>query len=486
MATGARYESDVESVRPIAALSLFYISFLVTEYLFDGRAAAFVLPDEVALVESLAVGMSTAGFLLYALARERRSRAFGPLLHVTGFLSALGTLAVALAPTAPMLYFAGFLTMLLMGFAGAAAHEALARRFAAGPGIARVIGAAYGAAIVVQCIFQAVATSPTMLALLVLVPAVVTPVLADSCLFEDGLALLNPAAAGERHLSVATGDAQSPELRRRTILLIALVALMTCIFSTLNVNLTSAHAAGRIDLGAWTRLFLAASSVAAGDVLDRVEHRWEPALMACVTTLTSFSIFAMLQGASVMLAAVVFYLGSGFFVVFFTSSFMLVARESERYALWSGMGRVVNNVASLVVAAPALALVSLPSAALAETAVVMLILAVMLAVTFLMLLGAGPEPAGPPMSLALGLASLEAASAADRLSAFADEYGLTDREAEVLDVLANGNMNVQDVAPYLGISRTALYRFIENMNAKTGTENRRDLISFYFGWQQDN
>ena len=55
--------------------------------------------------------------------------------------------------------------------------------------------------------------------------------------------------------------------------------------------------------------------------------------MAVVTTLASFAVFAVLQGAPWALASAVYYLGSGFFVVFYTSAFMLVARESGCYAL---------------------------------------------------------------------------------------------------------------------------------------------------------
>ena len=116
--------------------------------------------------------------------------------------------------------------------------------------------------------------------------------------------------------------------------------------------------------------------------------------MAVVTTLASFAVFAVLQGAPWALASAVYYLGSGFFVVFYTSAFMLVARESGCYALWSGMGGALNSAVSLLVTAPALALVSERSA-LAETAVILAILAAMLAVTFLVILGPRPEPALP-------------------------------------------------------------------------------------------
>lgn len=462
------FEGGFASVRPIASLSLFYITFLSMEHLFDERACAYLPPDAVAYAENVAAAASLVGFLLYALARMRVERA-ASLLHAAGTLAAVGVLVTSFAPSPLSLFVSGLVTMLLIGFCGASAHEALARRFADGTGIARVIGAAYGAGVVVQCLFQTAASAPLALAFLLVVPAAATPLLASRCLAEDGVGLEEPPAAGGRGRPT-----------RGVALLATLVALTTFVFSTLDVNLTSARADGLVDLGAWTRLFLALSAVVAGEVTDRLDHRWEPGLMAVVTTLTSFAIFAVLMGAPWILATVVFYLGSGFFLVFYTSAFMLVARESGHYALWSGMGDAINSACSLLVAAPALALVS-EQRALTETAVILAILAAMLAVTFLVILGPRPEPALPTFDQ--DDAPEPALPTSDeRLVAFASEFRLTEREAEVLQAMVTSRQSVQELARSLCLSRTAFYRHVASMNGKTGTANRVELMHFFFDW----
>ena len=255
---------------------------------------------------------------------------------------------------------------------------------------------------------------------------------------------------------------------------------MTCVFSTVDVNLTSAQADGLADLGAWARLFLAISALVAGEVTDRLDHRWEPGLMAVVTTLASFAVFAVMQGAPWALSSAVYYPGSGFFVVFYTSAFMLVARESGCYALWSGMGGALNSAVSLLMAAPALALVSERSA-LAETAVILAILAAMLAVTFLVILGPRPEPALPLFD-EKDAPVLAAPTSDERLAAFALEFALTERETEVLQAMVTSRQSVQDLARTLCLSRTAFYRHVASMNAKTGTANRVELMHFFFDW----
>ena len=464
----ARLEDGFASMRPIVSLSLFYVLFLSMESLLDERAAAFLPPDAVAFAESVAAAASLVGFLLYALVRMRVP-GFASLIYASGTLSAVGLLATSLVPGAPSLLASGLATMLFVGFAGAAAHEALARRFADGPEIARAVGGAYAAGIVVQCLLMAVAPTPVVLVLLLAAPAAAMPVLAARCLEDDGVGLEGPPAPSGQGRPV-----------RGVALLALLIALMTCVFSTVDVNLTSAQADGLADLGAWTRLFLAISALVAGEVTDRLDHRWEPGLMAVVTTLASFAVFAVLQGAPWALASAVYYLGSGFFVVFYTSAFMLVARESGCYALWSGMGGALNSAVSLLVTAPALALVSERSA-LAETAVILAILAAMLAVTFLVILGPRPEPALPLFD-EKDAPVLAAPTSDERLAAFALEFALTERETEVLQAMVTSRQSVQDLARTLCLSRTAFYRHVASMNAKTGTANRVELMHFFFDW----
>ena len=53
-----------------------------------------------------------------------------------------------------------------------------------------------------------------------------------------------------------------------SILMILLVALMTCMFSTLDNAVTLVHAGGATDIGQWPRILLALSGLAAGFIFD--------------------------------------------------------------------------------------------------------------------------------------------------------------------------------------------------------------------------
>lgn len=216
-------------------------------------------------------------------------------------------------------------------------------------------------------------------------------------------------------------------MTRALPILAAIVAPMTRIFSTLNVTLTGMHAAGQVDLGSWPRLLLAASALASGFALDRLSRRYAPVAMALVSTLSCFAIFSAVSGGPALMCAAVFYLGSGAFVVFFTSAFMLAGRASSPSGLWPSAGRVVNNVVSLAVAAPALALVTRANS-LAISAVVLVVLA----------------------------------------------------------ALTTSDSSMQDLARQLFMSRTALYRHISSMCGRVGVDNRQALLLCYFSWRPED
>lgn len=69
---------------PMAALTFFYLAFLGVEYLFDEKVALLAGAGSVAMAESVVVGISVAGFLLYPPALRFSERRIKPLLLVAG------------------------------------------------------------------------------------------------------------------------------------------------------------------------------------------------------------------------------------------------------------------------------------------------------------------------------------------------------------------------------------------------------------------
>lgn len=73
--------------------------------------------------------------------------------------------------------------------------------------------------------------------------------------------------------------------------------------------------------------------------------------------LGTVSALAIQTSSEVLLGLIIFYLSSGFFVVFFTSSFLRIAMRCANPSLWAGMGRAANNACAALVAMPSMALI---------------------------------------------------------------------------------------------------------------------------------
>ena len=179
------------------------------------------------------------------------------------------------------------------------------------------------------------------------------------------LALLLKAERLCRQENAEAEELQSPAIEddgkgtRKKIaaggLLALLVILMACIFSTLD-NAVTMHHAGGTDIGQWPRLLLAVSGLSAGFLFDIRKRKFMTMMMYCVMLMSVICVVVLNVGGPFLIGLIVFYLSAGFFVVFFTTSFLDFARHMPTPALWAGMGRAMNNVSAALLANASVAL----------------------------------------------------------------------------------------------------------------------------------
>lgn len=211
--------------------------------------------------------------------------------------------------------------------------------------------------------------------------------------------------------------------------------------------------------------------------------------------LGTVSALAIQTGSEVLLGLVIFYLSSGFFVVFFTSSFLRIAMRCANPSLWAGMGRAANNACA--------ALVAMPSIALISSGDIMLISSITIALAMVTLLVAHAlenvrRTARHKAEIeAIKLAELTAAQAqtakpqeepeakapADKsapekhLAAFSERYSLTPRERDVLSAVCSSEETLQCIADDMGISLRALQKHLTSIYRKSDTQSRAGLCS---------
>ena len=466
------FSVDRKSFQSLSALALFTFAFLGSEFFFDSRIGLLISAEGVVGAQAMILGASVVGFLSYApiskLAGGRRAlRA----VEAVGAIAALVTIAAA--ESALAMQIAGCITFFLLGSLGAEAHWSMARAFEGSPSLAKGAGAAYAAGILLQFLSNQ------------FVPAS----MADAAVLCVGVAALAVfAAAGECNDETA-GQAAADSSQQsapggaktaiRAVWLLALVVLLACMFSTLDNVVTLANAQGSISVETWPRLFLAASGLAAGVLFDIRERRYTGFIMFAVTVLSTISILAVEAGASPVIGLIVFYVSSGFFVTFFTTTFLQLAPRMHTPQLWAGMGRAANNLCAFTVSGVSM---MLTQSGIAAVMIASLILFVLVSVAFV---GAGlfrlPSTVGEREAIQAGLAAAAAPTLEEVQAEFISRSGLTPREEEVLRAVTADERPLKQVADDLGISLRMVQRHLTSIYSKTDTQTRAGLTRAFFG-----
>ena len=493
------FSVDRQSFQSLSALALFTFAFLGSEFFFDSQIGLLISAEGVVGAQAMILGASVVGFLAYApiskLAGGRRAlRA----VEAVGAIAALVTITVA--ESALAMQITGCIAFFLLGSLGAEAHWSMARAFEGSPSLAKGAGAAYAAGILLQFLSNQ------------FVPAG----MADAAVLCVGVAALAVfAAAGERDGESAgqkcdktpgehAGGPVAPESSGRitrpeqadagssrqaapdsvktatcAVWLLALVVLLACMFSTLDNVVTLANAQGSISVETWPRLFLAASGLAAGALFDIRERRYMGFIMFAVTVLSTISILAVEAGASPVIGLIVFYLSSGFFVTFFTTTFLQLAPHMRTPQLWAGMGRAANNLCAFTVSGVSM---MLTQSGIAAVMIASLILFVLVSVAFV---GAGlfrlPSTVGEREAIKAGLAAAAAPTLEEMQAEFISRSGLTPREEEVLRAVTADERPLKQVADDLGISLRMVQRHLTSIYSKTDTQTRAGLTRAFFG-----
>lgn len=466
------FSVDKQSLQSLSALALFTFAFLGSEFFFDSRIGLLISAEGVVGAQAMILGASVVGFLAYApiskLAGGRRAlRA----VEAVGAIAALVTIAVA--ESALAMQIAGCITFFLLGSLGAEAHWSMARAFEGSPSLAKGAGAAYAAGILLQFLSNQ------------FVPAG----MADAAVLCVGVAALAVFAAAGEHDGESAGQAAADSSQQitpggaktaiRAVWLLALVVLLACMFSTLDNVVTLANAQGSISVETWPRLFLAASGLAAGVLFDIRERRYMGFIMFAVTVLSTISILAVEAGASPVIGLIVFYVSSGFFVTFFTTTFLQLAPRMRTPQLWAGMGRAANNLCAFTVSGVSM---MLTQSGIAAVMIASLILFVLVSVAFV---GAGlfrlPSTVGEREAIQAGLAAAAAPTPEEVQTEFISRSGLTPREEEVLRAVTADERPLKQVADDLGISLRMVQRHLTNIYSKTDTQTRAGLTRAFFG-----
>ena len=544
--------TKLASLRAISMLAVFTFLFLSTEYFYVNQIAQNASSARTVNVQNYALGISAVGFCLYPLL----FRFFRDRLHSAVFFTltmlAIVCFVILGSPVPPGLLTAvGMLLFLVLGILGSAVHYHFLCEISDKKYFARMVGISYGFAILLQflnnrLISSALAEQLLLCAALLFIvfflfrfqhreasrssqmpdtansspqasdatnPCPQVSDMTNPCPhMPDASACAASGNTGSQHKLPASGAL--PQL----VLLIFLVIFMTCIFSTLDNTVTLGHADGTMDIGQWPRVLLACSGLAAGFLFDLHDRRFMNLIMYCIMMLSTLSVAILQLGGSFLIGLIVFYLSSGFFVVFFTTSFLALSEDTRCPRLWAGMGRAVNNAGAALVSNLSLSLIA------SNSGITLIMTALVLIATVSILIAASSMFNAPGVQTETGgtmthkmqatceanaihntkaaLGNDSSASTvsdissdpdypqntpnADPFSTFSTAFSLTDREQSVFDQLVNTEKSIQEIADSLFISRRTCQRYITSIYEKVGAKSRMGLYQSYIEWQRKN
>lgn len=450
----------------VTLMGLFTFLFLGVEYFFVNVLSHIVSEDQTVLAQNYALGVSAAGFVLYALFEHFCKDRLKEVCFI--FIALLSVLCMAfiyMGTTYTAVFFAGLVLFLLLGLTGSAAFYTSMCRMKTEQYLARTVGISYALGILLQFVNNNLIRSELaeMIVLFVFLLILIALLLKWDYCKEDKV---------QTNLSLSDEEGNDVNGKIVGILLILLVLLMTCIFSTLDNAVTLVHSSGEMDIGQWPRILLAFSGLVAGFVFDFKNRKYMGIIMYCVMVLSTICIAVLRFSGSFLVGLIVFYLSTGFFSVFFTCGFMEISRYMKVPKLWAGMGRAVNNMTAAVIANPVLLLLSSDR----NLVTIVLILVLFVAVSIVAVMYTFQKK----IFLEELIATVtEEINDEEKLRNFSELFSFTERESEVFDRLVNTEDNNQEIAESLFVSRRTLERHISAIYEKTGVKSRIGLLNLY-------
>lgn len=530
------------------ALALFFFVFLESTLFFQANLAQ---PGGHGpfLSQFPIQGASALGLLAFPLNNrlvgEKGRPVFMGTVTVLGVASLVG---VVFASSPLVIACMGAVGFFLIGLAGATVYWATCVRSRSIARFATLIGSSHALGVLAQIplleftsnhLVEAVVLSASIIALGVINARIWPP---RSALAE--FSAQREQRKGKRLESSKFAGWRLDHMTPRTavIVIFALVLLFSVLFNTLYTF---------IDIGSpWTsqytnitpRVLMAVGGFAGGVLFDLHRARYLGIAMFWMMLLSVGAMLGVEAGGPYVVGEVVYFLGSGVFMTFYTAVFVWIAQFLRAPDLWCSMGRALNNVTAIAIGAPALLAINLTS----PIAVVVLLIPLIIGINALLfaagMLDLNPRPRGgetggragkqagaPPGSAgnitpgqaatskrtpvaseaAHGIANGDMpakSSATDHvpeaaegpapgaapsvddaaidpeahLADFAGRFSLTPRETEVLAAVTADERPLKHVAADMGISLRVLQRHLTSLYQKTGTQSRVGLTKLFW------
>ena len=460
-------ENRIPYTKAVLLMSLFTFTFLGAEFLFVNMISNTVSGSQSVAAQNYALGISVIGFVLYPLfCRICKGKLQSAVTVGAAVLSVVCLFLICHYSTYTLTMCMGLLLFLVLGAFGSAVFCKSLCLLEDNTCIARLVGVSYMLGILLQIannnLIHTASFEAGILSAFILILAVT--------LIRAEKNSIVPAFSKEK-TNECIGENGKSSIKI-AVVLILFVALLTCIFSTLDNAVTLYHASGAVNIGQWPRILLALSGLFAGFLFDIAGRKYMSMIMYCVMILSTTCLVVLEFSGPFTAGLIIFYLSAGFFAVFFTASFMEIARYTKMPELWAGLGRAVNNLVAVAITGGSLALLhSGNNIAITTIELLLFVLASVVAFIYTNMRRSFFEK--------LDAKDRDKLSDCEKLQKLSEQFSLTPREAEVFGLLVNTEDGLQTIADNLYVSRRTLERYVSALYEKTGAKSRIGLVSLY-------
>ena len=427
--------------------------------------SAYHLEGTGPLFHYLKMPALAAGFLLFPLSQRIgehiRARRIMMLASNLIFIAGMAGVMELFFKTGRTGYIFSCATALLsLGFLGGAVYYYYAMGHVGHAYIGRLSGIAGAAAFLIQMAVQYVISAKAAMLVLLLAGFIFTAYVTIVSRKRFEWMFDEPLEYAKK------GDPSLPGMK---IILAgaAAILMLHMICGLTDTAIVSLNFAGDMTMYAWPRLFGAIGYLVGGFLADLGRRKW---LMVCVLcmSLLSFPLPFMLQEGHILIATCHFYVILVSQIVFLNVFFWDLAPKTSHPQLVAGLSRVLSCVVEVI-----LPVFSGASVMTDITVEVLLASAAILCITL-----GGYIPV-----ITHNVPETSPVKNASKFDKFAEQHGMTPREKDFLIPLIESDDDVSAIASNMNISVRTVYRHINSIYEKTGTETRYALMRYYYQYK---
>lgn len=239
------------------------------------------------------------------------------------------------------------------------------------------------------------------------------------------------------------------------------VAIISIIVGIQDSIITSMDSMSHINVYGIPRIFYILGVFAAGFIADKKEGKYL-GICTIISVLIAICGIVFLQFETFYMAnSSLTFLAGGFYVMYLTVKFMVIAPHTNNPTLWSGMGRIVRSfITGLVVIPTDFVFKKYGTDALI---IVSIMFSALLIITLY-------------KELTLVISKKQELNIEEFISGFK----LTPKEKEVCELILKENKKTKEISKILYISERSVQRHLTSIYQKTKTSSRNELYKLYY------